>query len=190
MKQIIKNHLITATLFSMFALWLNILFITLGWIDTTQQTINGFTVFYVLIAAPFLEECAFRLGLFNLIYRFTHKPKLCIAVSSITFGLAHVLTNFDKYHVVQAIYATICGAMLGTVFYFSGRKINYTIIMHVVANLVTAFTPMTIFGNTTVGWIAVIVTMLLMLILFDITITKGVLNFGKDVEEENRQADN
>ena len=185
MKRVIINHTITSLLFALFVVWFNILLGRLNLIGTEGAYLNGWMLIYVIFAAPFFEEIIFRLGVFNLIHKITKSPKISIIVSSVLFGLLHIIPGVDKAHIVQAVYAVICGMVLGFTYYESGKKINYTLIMHVVANIATLFIPAVVITNQAVGWISLIVIFVLMLFILDIIIAKGVINFGKDAEKEN-----
>ena len=77
------------------------------------------------ILAPILEEFLFRKLLIDKFSRFGEG--VAILVSALMFGLYHG-------NIVQFVYATMLGLVLGYV-YSKSRKIGYTIIMHMLVNM-------------------------------------------------------
>ena len=100
-----------------------------------------------MINVGFLEEIIFRGFLFKMMEK--DNPKRAIIVSSITFGLGHIVNLLNGADflptLLQVCYAIAIGYMLVMVFYKS-KSLIPCIIFHGVFNLLTIFNT----GNSTV----------------------------------------
>lgn len=105
------------------------------------------TIFYILsmFLVGFLEELIFRGLLFNTMKK--DSLKVAIIVSSITFGIGHIINLFNGSSniiltILQIIYATSAGFMFVMIYYRSNSIIP-CIIFHALFNGLSAFTKET-----------------------------------------------
>ena len=95
-----------------------------------------------MLCVGFIEEVIFRGFLFRALEK--DNPKTAIIVSSLTFGLGHVVNLFNgsgrmpASSAVQIIFAVLVGFVLVTVFYRGGSLIP-CIVFHSVNNAIGAF---------------------------------------------------
>ncbi len=83
-----------------------------------------FTILFVGIGAPILEELIFRMALIDILRPFGYKVSLLI--SGLLFGAFHM--NFEQF-----FYAFLIGVILGAV-YYKTNEIKYTMIIHIAFN--------------------------------------------------------
>lgn len=85
-----------------------------------------------MVFVGFIEEVIFRSFLFRAIYE-NEKPKLAVAISSLTFGIGHIvnLLSGERFFVtlLQVFYACAVG-FLFTVILYKGKSILPCIIAH------------------------------------------------------------
>lgn len=105
------------------------------------------TIFYILsmFLVGFLEELIFRGLLFNTMKK--DSLQVAIIVSSITFGIGHIVNLFNGSSniiltILQIIYATSAGFMFVMIYYRSNSIIP-CIIFHALFNGLSAFTKKT-----------------------------------------------
>lgn len=100
------------------------------------------TVLYVIsmICVGFIEEIIFRGFLFNAMCK--SNVKRAIIVSSITFGLGHIVNLVNGAELVstlmQICYAVACG-FLFTILFYKGKSLWPCIITHATINSLSAF---------------------------------------------------
>ena len=76
-----------------------------GWFDKFSLVI------FAVFLAPLVEEMVFRMATFNFLFRSKDiKPWVVIAISSVLFGLIHVIGTFDF---IQIFYYAGLGLILG-----------------------------------------------------------------------------
>lgn len=98
--------------------------------NTSLKHISGYTLVRVLILAPILEELFFRKILFKRLYK-ENSLFLSILVSSICFGLIHILPNWENV-LPSVIFGVIC-----CLIYNKTKNIFYPILFHFTVNLIT-----------------------------------------------------
>lgn len=91
--------------------------------DLMMQT-DWFTLFYVAVAGPILEEYIFRWALLNRLRPMGEKAS--ILFTAVLFGLFHG-------NLTQMLYATAIGAILGYMAVKTGRM-RYNCLMHILVN--------------------------------------------------------
>lgn len=91
-----------------------------------------FTLLYVAIGAPIMEEIVFRGMIFN--YWFPNHPYWAIGVSSVLFFLAHRTFTPGGF----AIYGGM-GLVFGWVYHYSGR-LEYSTSLHIFNNTIAVVT--------------------------------------------------
>lgn len=91
---------------------------------------------FAVLFAPLVEEMVFRLATFRLLVRIPGMPVAgTIAISSLLFGLIHVLSD----DLVQILYYAGLGVILGLV-YHKSKNILVPIAVHLVFNLFVVIT--------------------------------------------------
>jgi len=90
----------------------------------------GGDVVRVLVTAPIIEECVFRLGGIASVYYFTGSLLAALVVTSVAFGVVH---SYMGPHAVVS--ATLAGMILGLVFLSGG--LVAAIAAHMTVNLVS-----------------------------------------------------
>ena len=102
------------------------------------------TLFYIgsMLLVGFLEELIFRGFLFKAMCK--DSVKSAVIVSSITFGIGHIMNLFNSSdaefipNILQVIYATAAGFMFVMIFYRSGSLIP-CIVAHGLFNALSVF---------------------------------------------------
>lgn len=92
------------------------------------------SILFTVILGPILEELAFRKVIIDKVGQYS--KKYAILLSGLMFGLFH--TNMHQF-----FYATAIGLVFAYIYTNSG-KIRYSIILHMMANLMSGIIPMTI----------------------------------------------
>lgn len=89
----------------------------------------------VVLFAPIVEELVFRKSIFGLI----KNEKIALVVSSLLFGLIHVLGDFNNSvnFIVNLISYSVPGAALGLFYLKSEKNIIAPIIAHSVSNIIS-----------------------------------------------------
>ena len=82
------------------------------------------------ICAPFVEEIVFRKNIFS----FFKNDWIALGVSTLCFGLIHVLSSMDFIHILPYLFA---GALFSLFYIFSKRNIWVSIIAHTLANTIS-----------------------------------------------------
>ncbi len=105
----------------------------------------------VIFVGPISEEIGTRLGIMNLVDRkwMTEENKNIIkwflfALSSVLFGLMHVVLNNDYWHAFPYIGS---GIVFASVYVFSGYKIHYSMSVHMSTNLVAVILSTTSYNS-------------------------------------------
>lgn len=115
------------------------------WLGVTLNYSVGETVLYILsmLCVGFLEEIIFRGMLFVSMEKDT--PRAAIIVSSITFGMGHIINLFNGSgaelipNILQIVYATAAGFMF-VMIYVRSRSLIVPIAAHGAFNALSAFT--------------------------------------------------
>lgn len=95
---------------------------------------NAFLMFLSsVIFAPFVEEIVYR----KCIFSYFNNDWIAILVSTIAFGLIHVLSSFDFIHIFPYLAA---GFIFSLAYKLSKRNIWVTIIAHSLINLISFIT--------------------------------------------------
>lgn len=114
--------------------------------------VNILLFFTTCLLTAVLEEIIFRYIIFDFILEKKHASKkgvfLSIIISSVIFGLFHILNAFSGFSVgvlLQVVYSTLIGCMCAFALYITSNVI-YSIILHTVFNfsgtlLITLGTP-------------------------------------------------
>ena len=139
-----------------------------------------YTILYAAIIAPIVEELIFRKLLLNKLRRFGDVP--AILMTAIAFGLFHM-------NLSQFFYATAIGMIFAYVT-IKTNTIKYSILLHVMVNLIgTAVVPIATTGNV-VGSLLVVLWVFLALaggiILFILNVKK--IKFNKAAEPIARKS--
>ena len=99
-------------------------------------------IFYIIsmISVGFLEEIIFRGFLFKMMEK--DNVKTAIIVSSVTFGIGHIINLFNGADILptlmQIMYATAAGYLFVTIFYKS-KSLWPCIITHILVNSLSIF---------------------------------------------------
>lgn len=123
------------------------------------------TIFYILamLCVGFLEEVIFRGLLFNAMKK--EGVTLAIIVSSITFGIGHILnllhgTGADLLpNILQVVYATAAGFMF-VMIYYKTESLLVCIFAHGIFNAFSAFSNESNLAIHTQIWTAVALTLI------------------------------
>lgn len=105
-----------------------------------------FYVFVSCIIAPIAEECMYRLFMYNSCIRVSGIVP-SIMFSSFLFGLSHMTF-------LHAVFSTLFGIFLVCIYEFSGRKIIFCIMTHILYNLMSIFLPVSAVDSDNVFFIA------------------------------------
>ena len=84
----------------------------------------------ICIFAPFVEEIVFR----KCIFSYFNKDIYGILVSTLAFGLIHVISSLDFIHILPYLFA---GALFSLAYSLSKRNIWVTIAIHSIVNLIS-----------------------------------------------------
>ena len=112
------------------------------WIVINIYTTPFEFIFYIifLISVGFLEEIIFRGFLFKMMEK--DNVKTAIIVSSVTFGIGHIINLFNGADILptlmQIMYATAAGYLFVTIFYKS-KSLWPCIITHILVNSLSIF---------------------------------------------------
>jgi membrane protease YdiL (CAAX protease family) len=99
--------------------------------------IIGTIFMFAVFLAPLVEEMVFRMAAFQLFFHIEGiKPWKVIMLSSLAFGLIHVIGTFDF---VQLPYYAGLGAVLGF-FYYRSKNIAVPIVIHMLLNALVTIT--------------------------------------------------
>jgi len=94
-------------------------------------------VLFAVFLAPLVEEMVFRMATFQLLYRYKDiKPWMVIVISSLLFGLIHVVSTLDF---IQIFYYAGLGMVLGF-FYHKSKNIAVPIAIHMLLNAFVTIT--------------------------------------------------
>ena len=116
----------------------------LWWGVSVQKSLPEILLYLVtMLFVGFLEELIFRGFLFTALER--EVPKYAVLISSLTFGIGHILNLFTGAAPVwetllQVCYAIAAGWMF-TVVYKRSRSLWVCIAAHSLLNMLSAFTP-------------------------------------------------
>lgn len=112
------------------------------WNGVAMNAAPGETVLHILsmVCVGFLEEVIFRGLLFKAIYK--SNPKQAILISSITFGIGHVVNLLNGADllptILQICYASAIG-FLFTIIFYKGKSLVPCIITHGIVNSLSVF---------------------------------------------------
>lgn len=111
-----------------------------GGISSKPVTLETWLFVVSMIAVGFLEEVIFRGFLFRYLYR--ENRKWAVAISSITFGVGHILNLLAGAEVLptvlQILYATSAGFLFTVIFMYSASLLP-CIIAHCALNALSVF---------------------------------------------------
>ena len=96
---------------------------------------NPFIFLYICIIGPILEELFYRGKLLNICLK-KRKPEVCVLLISILFGISHM-------NLVQFMNAFCLGILCGLV-YIKSKDIKAPIMIHLVNNLYSGISSLTI----------------------------------------------
>lgn len=101
--------------------------------ETVQVLVGSYFLpmfFITVIIAPLAEELVFRKCIFGLI----DNKWIALAVSSLSFGLIHVVSGGDFINCIPYV---LCGISLGLIYIFSNKNIYISITTHALNNLIS-----------------------------------------------------
>lgn len=107
-------------------------------IEAMMRTSGAIPMFIsAALLGPICEELVFRKAFFDMI----KKPEIALIVSSVLFGLIHVITSFGNYNLLE-LFLMLCpyiasGIALGYVYIRSNQNIVVPILVHIISNTIS-----------------------------------------------------
>lgn len=99
-------------------------------VQMLQTPLKPVMIFHICITGPIVEEVIFR----KCIFGFFKKNILPLIISSLVFGLLHVIATYDFIHILPYV---ITGLIFGGIYVLSKRNIYACILAHMIANTVS-----------------------------------------------------